>query len=163
MSPNVMYTSHDPMALLLTTPLPPSSLVHNKTPPILINDILTRLMSSNVAYRMVLHPATPPPPPPPSSVPSKAPPNHIKLNVSPVLVTNIAHQLNPTSLTRLDVQLFTNHPCSLMLLINSIQRHSLDLMSNFSPTILVTNVAHQLNPTSLTGLDVQLFPNRPCP
>src|SRR5258707_2291715 len=98
-------------------------------------------MSSNVAYRMVLHPATPPPPP--SSVPSKAPPNHIKLNVSPVLVTNIAHQLNPTSLTRLDVQLFTNHPCSLMLLINSIQRHSLDLMSYISPSIIVTNVELQ--------------------
>ncbi len=40
-------------------------------------------------------------------------------------------------------------------------------MSNFSPTVLVTNVAHQLDPTSfieldptsLTGLDVQLFAN----
>ena len=48
-------------------------------------------------------------------------------------------------------------------------------MSNFSPTILVVNIAHQLNPTllieldpmlliefnptSLTGLDVQLFTN----
>ena len=55
---------------------------------------------------MVLHPATPPPPP--SSVPSKAPPNHIKLNVSPVLVTNVARQLDPTSLTGLDVQLFAD-------------------------------------------------------
>ncbi len=97
---------------------------------------------------MVLHPATPPPP---SSVPSKAPPNHIELNVSPVLVTNIAHQLDPTSLVELD-------------------RHSLDLVSDFSPTAPVTNVAHQLDPTlfieldptSLTGLDVQLFANRPC-
>src|SRR5258708_13656624 len=140
MSPNVMYTSHDPMALLLTTPLPPSSLLPNKAPPILINDILTRPMSSNVAYRMVLHPATPPPPPP-SSVPSKAPPNHIKLNVSPVLVTNVAHQLHPTSLTRLHIHLFTNRPRSLTLLINSIQRHSPDLISNFSPTLLFTNVA----------------------
>ena len=59
---------------------------------------------------------------------------------------------------------------SLTLLTNSIPCHSPDLMSNFSPTALVTNVAHQLDPTSfiklnpmsLTGLDVQLFTNRPC-
>src|SRR5258708_39955463 len=41
MSPDVAYTSHNPMALLLTTPLPPSSLVPNKAPPNPINDILT--------------------------------------------------------------------------------------------------------------------------
>src|SRR5258708_35632366 len=126
-------------------------------------------MSSNVAYRMVLHPATPPPP---SSVPSKAPPNHIELNVSPVLVTNVAHQLDPMSLVELDrhspdlvsnfspIAPVTNvahqlNPTSLV----ELDCHSPDFVSDFSPTVPVTNVAHQLDPTSLTGLGVQLFAN----
>src|SRR5258708_39454462 len=49
---------------------------------------------------------------------------------------------------------------SLTLLANSIQRHSPDLMSNFSPTVLVTNVAHQLDPTSLILLVIYIFTNR---
>src|SRR5258708_572426 len=122
------------MALLLTTPLPPSSLV-----------------------------------------PNKAPPNHNELNVLPVLVTNVAHQLDPMSLVKLDCHspdLVSNFsptapvtniahqldPTSLV----KLDHHSLDLVSDFSPTTPVTNVAHQLNPTSLTGLDVQLFANCPC-
>src|SRR5258706_13263206 len=43
---------------------------------------------------------------------------------------------------------FHQPPLSLMLLINSIQHHSPDLMSNFLPTVLVINIAHQLNPMS---------------
>ncbi len=65
-------------------------------------------------------------------------------NFSPtVLVINVAHQLNPTSLIELNPTLLIElDPMSLI---------------EFDPTSLI-----ELYPMSLTGLDVQLFANRPC-
>src|SRR5258708_7853934 len=110
-------------------------------------------MLSNVAYRMVLHPLHH------HHHPSRCLARHPRTasnlmrrpSLSLTLPTNSIQCRSSNLIQRHSPDLMSNFSPTapvLTLLINSIQRHSPDLMPNFSPTVLVINVAHRLDPTS---------------